>query len=725
MREESKHELRALALAALLASAPIHHALAQSTAAQEDEADGHTEATLPTVTVTADAEKSYKSDSTTVGDKLPAHPRSIPNSVSILTRQQMDDQNLVTTWDALTQITGVQGVSNNLGNSQYHSRGSALEMQVDGTPSATQLSGYHQLDNAMYEQIEVLRGPAGLLQGSGSFAGTVNFTRKRPTRSFSAMGLASTGRWNNHRAELDVAGPLNGDKSLRGRTVLSLVDRDYVFDREHSRTGLWYGTLDYDFNAATRLNVYASFQKHHSTTFSGLPAYTDGSQLSVPRSFNTKPDWGAVKLRTLELGGELTHQFANQWIGTVRAMRRDQYHYFKDGYPSSGVDPATMTVESYTRRQFEYDHVSDSADLFASGPFNLFGRQHTLLLGANWGRFSTSGVGANPASPGSQYLSVPNVRLANPPDVPEPDVTYTTGSHAITTQAGVYGRATFHVTDPLKLIVGARWSNYDHKSRTTPPHPRPTDWARGGRERGVFTPYAGLTYDLSREVTLYGSYADIFVPQTQKYADGNTLPPRTGKQYELGVKTELLDGRLAANLAAFRIRDTNRPLADPAHSGYYLPAGELQSQGWELEVLGRLRPGWEIAAGYTNLRTRWLTGANVGAPAHYWYPRHLYKLWTRYRFGHGPLEGFSVGFGANGMSQAASGASSATVAARAQGAYTVLRLQLAYEVSRRYSITLDVNNLLDTRYYTRLGGLNTYNTFGDPRNVVLTFRARF
>jgi outer membrane receptor for ferric coprogen and ferric-rhodotorulic acid len=89
------------------------------------------------------------------------------------------------------------------------------------------------------------------------------------------------------------------------------------------------------------------------------------------------------------------------------------------------------------------------------------------------------------------------------------------------------------------------------------------------------------------------------------------------------------------------------------------------------------------------------------------------------------LRGFSVGFGLQGQGTSASGAATSTVAARTQNAYTVYKLQVGYAIDRNWSATLDVNNVFDSDYYTRLGGTNTYNFYGDPRNVVLTLRARY
>jgi len=683
--------------------------------------------TLPEVLVEAAREPAYQAEKATVAGKLPQSPREIPNSVSVLTRQQMDDQNMVTPWDALSQITGVQAVANDITQGQFHSRGGALEVQQDGLPSTLPLSGYQQFDLALYERVEVMRGPAGLLQGSGSFSGAVNFVRKRPKDAFAASALASTGTWNNNRLEADVSAVVNESRSLRARGVLSVVDRDYVFNRVHDRKWLGYLTVDYDFSPATTFNLFVANLTNDSTGFSGLPTYTDGRQLSVPRSFNPYPDWIRIEWDTTDIGADLSHRFGDRWTATLKLQRRDQSQFFKDGYANAGVNPATNVIASYARREFIYDYVHEAVDAYAGGPFSLFGREHNVLVGANFSSFDSRGRGANPNSPGSSSLTYTNVLLADPPAVPEPEVTYRTGSHSVTTQTGLYGRLTLNLADPLKLILGGRFSDYTYKSRTTAPNPTPTAWARGARAEGEFTPYAGLTWDVSRQLTLYASYADIFVPQTQKRVDNSVLDPRVGRQYEIGAKAGLLDQRLSVNASVFNIRDTNRALADTVNPGYFTTAGELESKGRELELVGQIMPRWDVSAGYTWMDTRWVNnGASTGLPVSFWYPKELLKLWSRYRFADsGPLRGFSIGFGLQGQGTSASGAATPTVAARTQNAYTVYKLQVGYAIDRNWSATLDVNNVFDSDYYTRLGGTNTYNFYGDPRNVVLTLRARY
>lgn len=665
----------------------------------------------------------YAETSTTVFGKMPVSQRETPNSVSVLTREQIEDQNMVTTWDALSQVTGVTAISNDATQAQYHARGAALENQQDGMPSAMPLSGYQQYDLAIYDRVEVLRGPAGLLQGSGNFSGTVNMVRRRPGATRSTSVLASTGQWSNHHFEAVASGPLV--RSLRGLVAVSATNRDYFYDRGHDEKWLGYGIAEWRPGARTTVGLTTSHQKDRTPGFSGLPTYTDGTYLPVPRSFNPYPDWNKDYWDTTDVGLEAEHRLAPKWSITARANRRLQTLMFRDSYPTTGVSLATNTA-NYARREFTYDYTSDAVDTFMNGQFNLLGRAQDVLVGFNTSKFVSEGHGVNPNQ--DPTLNVAGVLVTNPPVVPEPTLVYRTGSLSQTDQQGLYTMLRSHVTSRLTTVVGGRWSNYNNRSKSIAPA-TPTDWSQGARSRGEFTPYGGAVLNVLSQLSAYGSYSEIFVPQTSKRIDGTILDPRTGRQYELGVKAEPLGGRLLATLAYFNIHDKNRAYADPLNTGFFVPLGEVESSGWEAEATGRVRKGWDLVAGYTHLHTEYLVNATLkGQPLSYWYPGDSFKLWSTWRGTNGRAAHLRVGVGVQASGKSASGtdtkdaAGNITVRARRQNAYAVVSTNASYLLRPNIDLNLQVNNLFDAAYYTRLGGTNTYNSFGDPRNVMLSLR---
>jgi len=173
----------------------------------------------------------------------------------------------VTPWDGAT--------------SQISSRGYFLEPSYDGVPA---FGGYatQQYDLAMIDRVEVLRGPAGLFQGSGQPSGTVNFVRKRAPSEAQANAALTYSSWANQWAELDVGAPLDVAGVLRGRIVISGQDREFFYDGADAQKYFFYGTLDYDITPSTTLSFYAAIQDSETSPFSGLPAYNDCRLLDLP-----------------------------------------------------------------------------------------------------------------------------------------------------------------------------------------------------------------------------------------------------------------------------------------------------------------------------------------------------------------------------------------------------------------------------------------------------------
>lgn len=680
---------------------------------------------LAEVRVSAVAEPGYKADLATVAGKVPLALREIPNSVSVLTRQQMDDQNLVTMPEALQQVTGVNVIANDNSSSQYYARGYGLGVMYDGVTSYNGMTPSHQFDLALYERIEVLRGPAGMLRGVGEPGGVVNLVKKRPRDSFGLSWSAGVGSWDTYRLEGDITGPLNADKTLRGRLVVAEEDRGYFYDHTHGQKWLAMGAFEYDLSPRTTLALALSAQDADvKAPSSGLPTSSAvGSNglyrlLDVARSTFNAPEWGSMLYRTDEVSASAEHRFDNAWVVKASLNHRQWRQYYKYAYTSSAVNAATNRV-SYASQQGDYDYTRDGFDLYANGPFELLGRRHNLLLGFNAEVYRYRGKSGK----GPNYG---NVLFGDLGTLSEPTINYTAGSENETEQSGAYSQVRFSLADPLTLVLGGRTTTFNNRSRSVAPS-APTAWADGAKARNKFTPYGGLLYDLSKELTLYASYADIFVPQTQLKSGGGVLDPRIGRQYEIGSKGEFFAGRLGASLAWFDIRDKNRAYADPSDptGTYYLNAGEVDSTGWEFEISGKPAPGFDLTAGYTYLTTRYVKDrSSEGKTYSIQTPKEQLKLWGNYRFAaDSALAGLSLGLGviANSKAQSSRGWRDEVV----NSGYAVVNGRIGYQVDKTYSLNLALNNLLDKKYYASVGTPNIYNFYGEPRSFMLTLRAAY
>ena len=707
-------------------------------------ASGSSEQALPEVKVSAAAARdpttegtgSYTTRAVTIG-KTPQTLREIPQSVSVLTRQRIEDQNLTQIEQALDQMTGLQldtttGAS---GSANVISRGFLINnYQYDGVPQTFLGTSFTGADLAVVDRVEVIRGAAGLLQGAGNPSAAVNLVRKKPTHDFAASIGASVGSWNFKRTEGDVSGPLNADGSLRGRLVGVYEDREYFVDYMNSKKKILYGVLDYDFSPATTLSVGFQRQEVDAVpSIFGLPRYSNGASIDLPRSTNLMPAWNRWSQDITEVFANLSHRMDNDWKLNVSFLTSPQVQDFKRSVTRGnganfGVNPFNPTASIYTGVRWHSDADRNNLDANAAGKVTLLGRRHDLMFGLN----SQDYVSHTRQSAFLPAVFIPNVFTFNPATVPEPgEGPFISGTVQRTAQRGLYGSARLNITDPLKIVLGARLTWYRSRTDNFNLLTGVTTNGQQVAHHHVFTPYAGLIYDLNQTYSLYASYADIFSPQTTQFKpDGSPLDPIVGANYEAGIKGEFLDKALNASLAVFRIEQENRAQEDLANpcataritGACYQAQGKVRSEGFEAEVSGKLTRNWDVFAGYTYTETRYVQDrVNQGIPFRTQTPRHMFKLWTQYRL---PFDAgrWSVGGGLNAQSSyyALSGTARAD-----QAAYAVLGLRVAYRYSSKFSVALNLNNVLDKKYYSGIRGVDFGNVYGEPRNFMLSARMSF
>lgn len=288
-------------------------------------------------------------------------------------------------------------------------------------------------------------------------------------------------------------------------------------------------------------------------------------------------------------------------------------------------------------------------------------------------------------------------------------------------QSGFHAQARLNILKPLTIVLGGRISDYVGKSKNVAPS-APTAYRVSTRENGKFTPSVGAVLYLTDDITTYASYSDIFIPNSALQRDGTTIAPRVGMQIEGGLEGRFPGGKLNASAALFRTKDKNRALADAAAPGFFLPAGEVSIKGYEVEVAGSPIPGMDVNSGHTNLKTEYDVAATnlIGAVFDNFSPRHLFKGYVSYE--PPALGGVFAAAGVNAQSRVIGGG---TAGLREQGPFAVANAQAGYRFNEDVQLFASVNNLFDRKYYVRVGSLNTYNNFGDPRNVLVTLRARY
>jgi len=649
----------------------------------------------------------YTSNVVTIG-KGEQRLRDIPQSISIVTRQRIEDQNLTTVAEAMQQTTGITVVSYGSNTAGISMRGYGLDtIQIDGIPVQDSQGawGTSSQDLTTYDRIEVLRGAAALLQGTGEPGGTVNLVRKRAMADVMVKTRMQAGSWDNYRGELDVTGALDSEGKVRGRLVAMYQDKHSFVDADYMRKPLLYGTLEVDLAPQTTLSVGATITSMASRPTFGLPTYADGRVADISRSTFIGSGWDNKHENSNQYFVELEHHLAQGGEFKLRASAIDR----KYGLESSAFG------DSYIDAAGNFDRIllgskgktSDyGLDAYLSQPIEFLQKQHHLLVGFNTRVFNSSTAYAQVYG-ATQNIFTPTHAIAKPDFIYDPADVYQTR------QSGLYAQTRLQVLENTRLILGGRLSNWKTEVKGNP------DGSDSFTHQ--FTPYAGLVFDLNESYALYGSYSDIFQPQQYSLSATNKmLKPRTGKQYEVGVKGELQGGRLNMHAALFRIDDQNRAMTDPANPLYSISAGEVRSQGAEAEISGRLNDQWELIAGYAYTDTKYLK-AEAGLQGLVFAtstPKHSFKLWNKYRI----AEAWTLG---GGLDMSSGVYASDGTNKWEQGSYTLASAQVGYRINPQWDLSLTGNNLFDKKYYSRLEGWSRQTYFGEPRNVMMTLRGSF
>lgn len=659
--------------------------------------------------------------------------KEIPQSLTVISQERIEQQALKTLDDVMLQATGVTREQLWL-NNNYYARGlKIMNIRYDGGATALINDRNNNADLAQFEEVSILRGADGLF-GAGDAGGVINLQSKRPQDVLGAAASISAGSWNNYRAELDVTGPLNESRSLKGRAVVVLQDRDHFFEPSHSRRELLYGALQAALGPDTLLFAGASLQKDRQDAFNAsLPRYVDGADAQFPRSTTLGAPWGWLERENLAVFGGLSHRIGKAWKLKLNLRHTDG----KDAINGAEMEGAIRysTLQSDWWRYQDQTRASETLlDANLQGSFEAFGQRHDATVGIDQTR-SSKDYHQNWVyyAAGNAFDRVP------PPEWAYPPSSWDSATRNESQQSAVYGSLRLQATDRLSLIAGGR-QVFRQEQRIL----NKNSGVQNTFEQTTdFVPYYGAVFELTPRTSAYFSQAKINQSQLNYFetVDGPSLRPATGRNLEFGLKSELIDGHLLASVAYFDLKKQNEAVYQtwsPTGSNAwccYVAAGNKSSQGVDVELNGRLQPNWTLSFGYTyndnkDLRDDDLRFSTLT-------PRHLLKLWSHHDLG-AHVAGLSVGWGATAQSKSyQSGSVQAYNPVTgefdgawqdyefAQPSYGIWSVRAAYDIHPRLSLALNLNNVFDKVYYSTVAGSGYGNFYGEPRNAMVTLTARY
>lgn len=700
------------------------------------------EEALPTITVKAQRQSPEEVAATTGAGRtsigLPLTARETPQSVSTVTREQIEQRSL-TSVDAV--LRGTTGIHVSFWDSQrplYFARGFQIsDFQVDGLPTFSN-STNQEFDTALYERVEIVRGANGVLTGVGTPSATINLIRKRPTRTFGGTASVSVGRWDYYRAEVDLNLPLNEDGSVRSRWVVAPQKRHSFRDRYEEDKYALLGVVEADIGRDTVASV--GYQRQRNAPKAGIwgaiPRFaSDGSLANLPRSTSFSPDWTRWSRESGTLFATLDHQFGNDWSlkaslnhteGKTFSLRTYGYGLttisapFPDSTTGAGVNLYAAVGGG--------KETMDTLDARLSGQIKIGSRRHDVFVGFSSLRTDTRTDGyTNLAAGATQYIySIPDVYTW---DGSAPVPTYSrTGAftNQQTSQDAVYGSARWRLTDALSLLTGARitnWRRHTDNYGTSGAFLRTTARQSVGQQP---SPFLGLVYDIDEHLSAYASHTGIFNPQNYKDRDNQPLDPVKGTSNEIGIKGDWPEKNLSGSFAVFQVKQDNYAVRDgsqpqgslPDGSSAYIGVNGTKTFGWEADVVGQLSSNWRATAGVTRAQTT----RNVADLTYANLPEWIVKLGSQYRAS-GVLRPLEVGAELlwQGRMDAVNVPSPSGPVSVTQSPFGLLNLNASWRFSESTRVNLAITNALDKTYWATLD----YANYGEPRFVLLTLRTTF
>lgn len=701
--------LMALSVTSAL-SAPAAHAAEQTIVVTADDSSG----------AKSDAAKSYTVPATRSGTKLNLTQRDNPQSVSVLTQQRIKDQNLQNLGDALTNVTGISASKTDSERVDFFSRGFYIGNytwdDIPTTLSATWNFGETDGDSAIYERIDIVRGATGLMTGTGDPGAAINMIRKKAdSKTFTGNLSASYGTWDNQRYVVDLSAPLNESGTVRGRVVTGYQDQDSWMDRYHKRKKFLYATIAADLTDNTTLDIGYDYQTRDtdSPTWGGLPTwYSNGNRIDYNNNANPSADWTHFNILSRKVFTTITTNFDNGWQVRVNGTHAESDFDSKLLYISGFPDQSTgiLATGGYGfAGWYKGKRTQTAVDAYASGPFELLGRQHQLVAGVDYSRqrnrYLASSTMLSPAEIGDWNSWNGDIAEPNWP-------AWALSSEDTVRQNSGYLAARFSLTDPLSMILGARYTRYS------------THGTLASMEKNNLTPYGGLVYDINENFSVFTSYTSIFKPQTYRDQQGNYLKPVTGNDYEAGIKGDWDDSRITASLSVFRIEQENLgQIMNDVHvinssEDAYRAAKGVVSRGVDFEINGAVTDNLKMTFGATRYVAKEASGDRIYPHM----PQTSLKLFTSYTLP--MLPELTLGGGVNWQNRTYKDATNPSgVKERIhQGSYPLANLFARYEFNKNLSVQGNVKNLFDREYFTDSSGGVTFN---EPRNYSVSLNYNF
>lgn len=561
--------------------------------------------------------------------------QDVPQSIQVIPQEDIENREVNNLVESLRIIPGIVPIGDTIVFNNVTIRGFEADYRRNGLRSGAAFSFGEQTANI--ERIEVLKGPASVLYGQGSFGGTINLITKKPTDEPFYKVDAAVGNFDLYRGAADLSGPLNESGTVKYRLNLAAESSGSFVDFAEYQRYLITPVLSIQLSENTDLTFEGEYGRIDNVFANGLPARStilDNPNGKIPLNrFLGDPEREKDETQALRIGYELEHRFSDSWkVRNSFEFASRLVTSFLTGFGTNlQADDRTLEREYSDTKKFNfYSYLLDTSVV---GNFNTGSVEHELLLGIELFRFD--------------FVSDDIFGVMNPIDVFNPDysdpVFQPTGvfrAESVDQSLGIYLQDKISLLDNLTLLIGGRFDILSTKF--TDLEANTTD----SQQEEEFSPRLGIVYEPIPELSLYASYSRSFISNFfARNIDGELFDPQRATQFEIGAKTKLTD-TLSLTLAYFDITVSNLLTEDPNSPTFQVQTGEQNSKGVELFASGEILPGWNVLGGYTYNDAK-VTEDNIIPVGNRFFntPKHAFSLSTNYEIQKGDLQGLGFGLG--------------------------------------------------------------------------------
>lgn len=653
----------------------------------------------------------YKANSTFSATKTGTPIVETQQSISVITRDRIEDQGALTLQDTLGYTAGVSAGSygfDNRGDWAFI-RGTSFVQYQDGLK---QLFGFYnnvRPDPFTLERVEVVKGPSSVLYGQGGFGGLVNIVSKRPQQKQAGEVGVQLGEYGRKQLALDLTGPLNDEGTVLYRMIALTRDSDTQVDFVPDDRELFAPSITWKPSADTSLTAYAQIQRDLSGSSVGffpiVGTRFEGPNGRIPtNTFISEPGFDLYLAKQTSYGLEFDHRLNDVFTFSQKVKQSDSAVSYNSIYsaftPRINADGRTINRVAISQYNVADSFTSDS-QLIAKWNSGAF--ENTSIVGVDFQRVALGG--AESVGGSAQPIDYLNPQYGNFVAPTQRDLAGT-----LQRQTGIYAQHQLKYNKRWLSTVGIRrdWAKSQTDNRAATTDDRETSYK------------ASLGYITNVGAMPYFSYSESFLPITTLDFFGRPFKPQQAEQLEAGVKYETPDGRSLFTAAVFEITESNRRVADPAVANNQIQVGEAESKGVELEANHRLSPTVDVLAAYsyTSAKVTADSNANNIGKRLATVPKQLLSLWGRQKFSMLGLPGWQWGAGLRFIDESWDGVDNVRTPS-----VTLLDAMLSYETGDwRYAV--NASNLANREYVsTCLARGDCF--YGVERNVVFSANYRF